>query len=119
MFKATLGLVTVSLQASLTSVAHRSFTEASCSTPELLCAAQANEMDIDDLTPEQRELLKRIQARRVVVVREHRLKKGAGNNQAIVPRRNDPRRISNTQNMKVGGASDWVCRAESSQGPLR
>lgn len=59
-------------------------------------------MDIDDLTPEQQELLKAIQARRKVVVREHRLKKGAGNNQAIVPRRNDPRRISNTANMKVG-----------------
>ncbi len=58
-------------------------------------------MDIDDLTPEQQELLRRIQARRKVVVREHRLKKGAGNNQAIVPRRNDPRRISNTQTMKV------------------
>lgn len=62
---------------------------------------QANEMDIDDLTPEQQDLLRRIQARRKVVVREHRLKKGAGNNQAIVPRRNDPRRISNTQTMKV------------------
>ena len=70
-------------------------------------------MDIDDLTPEQRELLKQIQARRVVVVREHRLKKGAGNNQAIVPRRNDPRRISNTQNMKVREASDLMCSAES------
>ena len=58
-------------------------------------------MDIDDLTPEQQELLKQIQARRKVVVREHRLKKGAANNQAIVPRRNDPRRISNTQTMKV------------------
>lgn len=58
-------------------------------------------MDIDDLTPEQQELLKQIQARRKVVVREHRLKKGAHNNQAIVPRRNDPRRISNTQTMKV------------------
>ena len=43
-------------------------------------------MDIDDLTPEQQELLKQIQARRKVVVREHRLKKGAHNNQAIVPR---------------------------------
>ena len=58
-------------------------------------------MDIDDLTPEQQELLRQIQARRKVVVREHRLKKGAANNQAIVPRRNDPRRISNTQTMKV------------------
>ena len=58
-------------------------------------------MDIDDLTPEQQELLKAIQARRKVVVREHRLKKGAANNQAIVPRRNDPRRISNTANMKA------------------
>ena len=58
-------------------------------------------MDIDDLTPEQQELLKAIQARRKVVVREHRLKKGAANNQAIVPRRNDPRRISNTSHMKV------------------
>ncbi len=58
-------------------------------------------MDIDDLTPEQQDLLRQIQARRKVVVREHRLKKGAGNNQAIVPRRNDPRRISNTQTMKV------------------
>lgn len=76
-------------------------------------------MDIDDLTPEQQNLLKRIQARRAVVVREHRLKKGAGNNQAIVPRRNDPRRISNTQNMKVSEASRLVCTAEPSQGPLR
>ena len=75
-------------------------------------------MDIDDLTQEQRELLKRIQARRVVVVREHRLKKGAGNNQAIVPRRNDPRRISNTQNMKVKRRAGCA-KLSASQGPLR
>ncbi len=62
-------------------------------------------MDIDDLTPEQQELLKAIQAQRKVIVREHRLKKGAANNQAIVPRRNDPRCISNTATMKVSCSS--------------
>ena len=76
-------------------------------------------MDIDDLTQEQRELLNRIQARRVVVVREHRLKKGAANNQAIVPRRNDPRRISNTQNMKVGKHQAGCAALNPLKGSLR
>lgn len=58
-------------------------------------------MDEDDLTPEQRELLKKIRARKTIVVAAHRRKKSAANNAPIKPRRVDADRTSTTQHMKV------------------
>jgi hypothetical protein len=66
---------------------------------------QDDDMDEDDLTPEQQELLKQIRARRVKVMAEHRLKKSTANNKAVLPRRADPNRASTTGNMKVWGFS--------------
>lgn len=63
------------------------------------------EVDDDKLTPEQRQTLKKIRARRKVIVSEHRLKKGTANNQAVAPRRADTNRQSTVKNMKVGAAS--------------
>ena len=65
---------------------------------------QGMEMDLGDaeaLNPEERELLKRIRARRKVVVAEHRLKKGTSNNQAVLPRNADRDRKSTTSQMRV------------------
>ena len=62
------------------------------------------EMDLGDaeaLNPQERELLKRIRARRKVVVAEHRLKKGTSNNQAVLPRNADRDRKSTTSQMRV------------------
>lgn len=65
---------------------------------------QGMEMDLGDaeaLSPDERELLKRIRARRKVVVAEHRLKKGTSNNQAVLPRNADRDRKSTTSQMRV------------------
>ncbi len=58
-------------------------------------------MDEDDLTTEQRGLLKQIRARKAVVVAAHRRKKSAANNAPVKPRRVDADRTSTTQQMKV------------------
>ena len=57
--------------------------------------------DAEALNLEERELLKRIRARRKVVVAEHRLKKGTSNNQAVLPRNADRDRKSTTSQMRV------------------
>ena len=70
----------------------------------LATALQGMEMDLGDaeaLNPEERELLKRIRARRKVVVAEHRLKKGTSNNQAVLPRNADRDHKSTTSQMRV------------------
>lgn len=58
-------------------------------------------MDEDDLTPEQRQLLKQIRARKTIVVAAHRRKKSAANNAPVKPRRLDADRSSTTKNMKA------------------
>ena len=58
-------------------------------------------MDEDDLTAEQRALLRQIRARKAVVLARHRLKKGTANNQAVLPRAADAGRTINTRMMKV------------------
>lgn len=62
-------------------------------------------MDEEDLTEEQRALLRAIRARKAVVLARHRLKKGTANNQAVLPRRADAGRTINTRTMKVRYAS--------------
>ncbi|KAK9918943.1 hypothetical protein WJX75_008237 [Coccomyxa subellipsoidea] len=62
---------------------------------------EGDDMDEDDLTPEQRELLKKIRARKTIVVAAHRRKKSAANNAPIKPRRVDADRTSTTQHMKA------------------
>lgn len=53
------------------------------------------------LTAEQKQTLKAIRHRKTEVVAEHRSKKAVTNNQAILPRRADRDRKSNTTNLKV------------------
>ena len=55
----------------------------------------------EGLTPEQQQTLKAIRHRKTEVVAEHRSKKAVTNNQAILPRRADRDRKSNTTNLKV------------------
>lgn len=55
----------------------------------------------EGLTPEQKQTLKAIRHRKTEVVAEHRSKKAVTNNQAILPRRADRDRKSNTTNLKV------------------
>lgn len=55
----------------------------------------------EGLTPEQQQTLKAIRHRKTEVVAEHRSKKAVTNNQAILPRRADRDRKSNTANLKV------------------
>ena len=60
-------------------------------------------MEVGDegLTPEQRQTLKAIRERKGEVVAIHRSKKAVANNQAVLPRRADRERKSNTTNLKV------------------
>jgi nucleolar GTP-binding protein len=60
-------------------------------------------MDEDGLSPEQRQLLGKIRARKIVVLARHRRQKSAANNQALLPRRADAQRSINTTAMKVPG----------------
>ncbi|BDA46889.1 Nucleolar GTP-binding protein 1 [Coccomyxa sp. Obi] len=62
---------------------------------------EGDDMDEDDLSPEQRGLLKQIRARKAVVVAAHRRKKSAANNAPVKPRRADADRTSTTQQMKA------------------
>lgn len=64
-------------------------------------------MDEDDLTPEQRELLGQIRARKQLVVAAHRRKKSAANNTPTLPRRVNAQRTSTTQHMKAGCHPRW------------
>ena len=59
-------------------------------------------MDADELTPEERSTLSAIQQQKKKLAVVHRLKKGAANNQALLPRRADAQRLSTTTNLKVG-----------------
>lgn len=68
------------------------------------------EVSEEGLTPEQRETLRAIRHRKGEVVAEHRSKKAVTNNQAILPRRADRDRKSNTANLKVSHfAKQFAC----------
>ena len=59
------------------------------------------EVSEEGLTAEQKETLQAIRQRKGEVVAGHRSKKAVTNNQAILPRRADRDRKSNTTNLKV------------------
>lgn len=71
-------------------------------------------MDADELTPEERSTLSAIQQQKKKLAVAHRLKKGAANNQALLPRRADAQRLSTTTNLKVGRPPHWAHLAFSS-----
>ena len=55
----------------------------------------------DHLTPEERDALVAIRARKTKLVSEHRRKKSVANTQAVLPRRGERERTSNVTTMKV------------------
>lgn len=55
----------------------------------------------DHLTPEERDALVAIRARKTKLVTEHRRKKSVANTQAVLPRRGERERTSNVTTMKV------------------
>ncbi len=59
-------------------------------------------IDEEELTPEERATLTAIRDKKKRLVNVHRLKKGAANNQAVLPRRADAKRTSTTGSLKVG-----------------
>ena len=64
---------------------------------------QAQSMpEVEDLDDEERSTLSAIQLQKKKLAAAHRLKKGAANNQALLPRRADAQRLSTTTNLKVG-----------------
>ena len=62
---------------------------------------QGIDMDLDDLTPEEMELLGQIKDRKRVLVAAHRRRKSAANNHSVMPRGRDVERNINTDQMKV------------------
>lgn len=56
---------------------------------------------IEDLTPEEQAELQAIRDRKIKIVAEHRRKKSAANNHAMLPHKVDKERTATTQNMKV------------------
>ncbi|KAK9851372.1 hypothetical protein WJX84_007347 [Apatococcus fuscideae] len=69
-------------------------------------AAEGIDMDLDDLTPEEMELLGQIKNRKRVLVASHRRRKSAANNHSVMPRGRDVDRIINTDQMKK--SLDWM-----------
>lgn len=67
----------------------------------LLVQGLVMEAGEEGLTPEQRRTLKAIRERKGDIVADHRSKKAVANNQAVLPRRADRERKSNTANLKV------------------
>ena len=59
-------------------------------------------MDLDELTPEELELLGQIKDRKRVLVAAHRRRKSAANNNPVMPRGRDTERSISTGEMKVG-----------------
>ena len=57
-------------------------------------------MDYDDLTAEERSTLGRIRQRKQEIVREHRLKKSAGNNNPVMPKKTLAGRSNTSAKMK-------------------
>lgn len=57
--------------------------------------------EVDHLTPEERDALVAIRARKTKLVTEHRRKKSVANTQAVLPRRGERERTSNVTTMKV------------------
>lgn len=67
----------------------------------VLFALQKALLAIEELTPEEQAELQAIRDRKVKIVAEHRRKKSAANNHAVLPHKADKERTSTTQNMKV------------------
>ena len=76
----------------------------------LWCALQGlGAPEEDHLSPEERDALTAIRARKAKMVADHRRKKGAANAQAVLPRRAERERTANTATMKVSGkVSSWL-----------
>ena len=72
-----------------------------CEGFDVLLQGLVMEVGDEGLTPEQRQTLKAIRERKGEVVAIHRSKKAVANNQAVLPRRADRERRSNTTNLKV------------------
>lgn len=75
-------------------------------------------MDADELNPEERSTLSAIQQQKKKLAVAHRLKKGAANNQALLPRRADAQRLSTTTNLKVGRPSSLGAPGIQLEAPL-
>ena len=73
----------------------------------LLLQGLVMEVGYEGLTHEQRQTLKAIRERKGEVVAMHRSKKAVANNQAVLPRRADRERKSNTTNLKA--SLDTTC----------
>ncbi|KAK9828216.1 hypothetical protein WJX74_003764 [Apatococcus lobatus] len=72
----------------------------------LAAASEGIDMDLDELTPEEMELLSQIKDRRRVLVAAHRRRKSAANNNPVMPRGRDVERNINTDEMKK--SLDWM-----------
>lgn len=62
---------------------------------------QGIDMDLDELTPEELELLGQIKDRKRVLVAAHRRRKSSANNNPVMPRGRDVERTINTGEMRV------------------
>ena len=58
-------------------------------------------MEVDTLTPEQKQLLHRIRVRKVQLRAAHQRRKAVANNQALLPHAADPERKLTTSHMRV------------------
>ena len=62
---------------------------------------------IEELTPEEQAELQAIRDRKIKIVAQHRRKKSAANNHAMLPQKADRDRKSTTQNMRVSRSAVW------------
>lgn len=88
---------------------------------DMLPLVQGLAMEVGDegLTAEQQRTLKAIRHRKKQVVADHRSRKAVANNQAILPRKADRDRKSNTTNMKVRLQCALIGSQQSLSGALR
>ena len=66
-------------------------------------------MDLDELTPEELELLSQIKNRKKILVAAHRRRKSAANNNPVMPRGRDVERNINTSELRVGFSLAHPC----------
>ena len=69
-------------------------------------------MEVDALSPEEQQLLRRIRVRKVQLRAAHQRKKSVTNNQAVLPRAADPERKLTTSSMRVSAP----CRSSHKSG---
>ena len=62
---------------------------------------QKSLLSVEDLSPEEQIELQAIRDQKIKVVAEHRRKKSAANNHAVVPHKVDRDRSATTSNLKV------------------